>query len=916
LSFRTIICAVMLFLFVPAFPAGSESSHEMKNEALQESSQKYPAHTLSPFIGWLNRQPFQWIWTSVGTYTSSKMAPDFRNCPELSGLNRKSRRKKSARFSRRHDNIAPYTKLKGSRNEDDYFGLKSQGANLTYLPEFRNGKDIMNDAVRPEIVGRTRRRKPGFEIGSSSLSRFGNFKRERSPNLSDAGRFNDKIDKLSFQSGDFSKMNLPQKRDSNNVSGQRNWIGYRRELIFKVKDTPKKIKRKTKKLILEDEEGPFRLSIKADEIRYYRGMAMAEGNVEVVYRGVKLEADKLSYNRYSREIDAKGKVVFSREGDMIMGSSLHYNPLAQQAEIKDAYGRARDITVGEVELQQTIFFWGDLVKWQEGIIYIKKGRATTCDVSPPDYHYHITGDEIIIYPREKMIVRKARFFFGKSQWLGLNSMVFPLRQRDPRMRQSFIPQIGNNEQEGLYVKEAVGYLWGKRDYGTLHLDWYQKVGIGAGIEHNYHLGDRGAGKVYYYRMGASTSSKNRYNFSNRVYYRFPGNYFMSFNYSNERYEFPEYSSPDIRNADFYISHSADKTKTAFHIKDYIVGRNRHYGFNLLNRYNFNERLQSQAVIDFLSSENSLKRLYRLNTLGRLVYKGDVFESSLTYDQTGGDRKFYVNREPELALRTKDLHLGNLDYKVSMAAGNFKELPSDISALRSDLKLSLLNKLYPLTASTDFSVAGGVRQLLYGTGEKKYVVRSQAGLEQKMGKNVSLIATHYFQERKGASPLALDYFEKYNVLGGTVEFYNRKNLRMQVTGGYDLNHKQYQSMIPRLEYCPSREWSFLFSSNYDVRNKTWMNVDGELGVKLAKQVAVKYWGLYDLINKKMTYQNYVLELDSHDFATRLIYKGSQGELWLSLAIKAFPYEKVDVGADSNRNIVDKGLLERAPDEEGL
>jgi lipopolysaccharide assembly outer membrane protein LptD (OstA) len=698
---------------------------------------------------------------------------------------------------------------------------------------------------------------------------------------------------------------------------QENTLHFNRRTRFWVEDEPvKKKKEEPGKLALEDGDGPYRVNIKADEIRNSGGVATASGHVEVEYRGVTLHADKITYNQYSRDINAEGNVAMQRGEDKMTGSSLMYNLMTQSANINNAYGYANNIAVGDVEMQKTIFFWGESVQWEQDRIYIKKGKVTSCDVPPPDYHYHITGDEIIIYPREKMIVRKARFFVGKSQWLGLPNTVFPLRQRDPRARQSLIPQIGRNQQEGEYLKESIGYLMGEKDYGTVHVDWYRKVGIGAGIEHFYHLGEKGAGKIYYYRMGSSSSSTNRYNFTDRTYYRFPGNYFMSFNYSTERYEFPEYSSPNIRNADFYLSKMTDNYMSALYIQDYIQGENRNYGANFYCRYTIDNRWQTQAVFDYLSSETAIQRQYRINTLGSLTYRGDIFDSYLVYDRTWGDRKFYVNREPELAARSHVFNIGPFDCRTSIAAGNFHEMPSDVIAARGDLKLSILNKVYPVTPSTNVAMAGGYRQLLYGTGEKKYVARGYLGLEQKFGKNFSLVGTYFVQDKNGFSPLAMDYFEKYNILGGTLEYFNQKNLRLQVNGGYDMEHKQYQSLIPRIEYAPSKEWKFILGSNYDMENRLWMNLDGEIGMKLAKQVTIKYWGLYDFVNQRLTYQNYVLELDSHDISTRLIYKGSQGELWLSVALKAFPYEKVEVGPDSNRNVVEKGLLQRAPDEEGL
>lgn len=846
----------------------------IKNKAQKETA-KYIFFDMDPHIWayWFQKTPLIHIWSSMDTFPAGKKK-------QLLGKTQRTAVKSTLTEEDSSNSFAKeFPFLTGG-------GSASDGKDVSYTEYFhRTGRDL------PE---KRRHQEDSFEEQEAE----------------------------SFITiDDFASQNLMrpeiQGRKSRVFTPERKAFQSIRDRLAVEEEKPSPIDdRESRTLSIEDDEGPVRIEIKADEVRYSKGILTAEGNAFVSYRGIDLEAHKLIYDSYAKEIEASGDVAITKDGDRITGSSLRFNMLTQKAGIEDAYGFAENISVGDVDLQNKIFFWGESVQWEQDYIFVKKGTITSCDLPLNEVHYHISGDEIMIYPREKLIVRKARLFYKQNQLLGLHNAVFSLRQRDPRMRQSYIPQVGRNQQEGLYVKEAVGYLWGKEDYGALHLDWYEKTGIGAGLEHYYHLGERGAGKLYYYNMGSSTSKTGRYNFSNRMYYRFPGNYFMSLNYTSERYEFPEYSSPDIRSADFYLSHFNHSSMYALRVKDYVSGENRNYGFNFLNQYKFSDMFRSQMVIDYLSSEVFNKRQYRLNTLGRLLYQGDVFDSALTYDKTTGDRQFYVNREPELSFRSKPFSAGPFDGRLSIAAGSFHEMPSNISALRSDIKLSILDKVYPITETTGFSFAGGARQLLYGSGERKYVLRSQANLQQNIGRDVTFLTTHFYQDRNGFSPLAVDYFERYNILGGSLEYFNQKDFRLMVTGGYDLNNKQYQTLIPTVEYSPSKDWYFLFSSNYNIDSKNWRSLDGEVGLKLNENLSVRYWGLYDFINRKMTYQNYMVELDSHDFASRIIYKGSQGELWLSMALKLFPYEKVEVGPDSNRSIIRRQLLERAPEDDSL
>jgi len=326
---------------------------------------------------------------------------------------------------------------------------------------------------------------------------------------------------------------------------------------------------------------------------------------------------------------------------------------------------------------------------------------------------------------------------------------------------------------------------------------------------------------------------------------------------------------------------------------------------------FTDRFRSDIIMDYLSTETLQDKQYRLNTLAGLTYMGDILDTNLIFDTTKSNRTFYVTRLPELSFRSHVFSVGPFKSKVSLGAGNFKEMPTGNSALRSDLNFSVLNKIFPLGNSGSFAVAGGYRQFAYGSGEKKYLIKTRAALEGKLGGSFRLIASHYYQDTNGFSPLMMDYFDKYNMLGTTVEFHEKDRLRLQLTGGYNMDLKKYQAFIPRLEVSPSKKFRFLIGSTYDYNNKQWMNIDGEMGVQLSKNLVFKFWGLYDFINKKMNYQNYVVELDSHDFITRFVYKGSQGEMWLNVSLKLMNPTRPEVGPNRTKPIINEDMYDGAP-----
>lgn len=686
--------------------------------------------------------------------------------------------------------------------------------------------------------------------------------------------------------------------------------GYRPPLCPEPEpERPGKAQKKKKEFSLP-KEGFARISIEADEIRHKQGITTAIGNVRVNYHNVQIKAGRIEFDHNSKIIDASQNVIITRGEDKITGNKLKFNIPEKDLILTDAYGEIHDVVSGGTVARDVVYFWGEKIHWRENIT-IEKGVISSCDRKPPDYHYHLTGEKIVIYPDDRLVIKKSRFFIGKTQLLGLNRLRVPLR---PTGIYPYFPQIGSNTLEGQYVKIPIIYSLGKlgsRDHGILNLDWYRKVGIGAGAEHTHYFGDSGAGRISYYNMGSARTSARRYQFQGRGYYEMPGNHLVSINYTAEKFEFPGLISPRIRNFEFFMGKDSGKSRYSILAKNYIYGEYQNRGINFIHKYDLTDNLSTDIAVDLLQAESAKDRKYRLNTLAKLTQKGDIFDAQLIFDHTRSDWNFYVNRLPEIALRSSPFKLGPLDARVSLSAGNFSEMPSGINALRSDLKFSVLNKVFPVGKSGDFAVAAGARQLVYGAGDRKYLLKTRAAFEERLGKNFSLILSHNYQDNNGYSPLAFDFFEKYQVFGSTLSFHTSDRFRFQLTGGYDVNHDIFQTIIPRLEICPSRDFKLLMGSTYDYNNDLWMSIDGELGMKIAKNLNFKYWGIYDLINEKLTYSNYVLEWDTHDFLTRLIYKGSQGEVWLDFTIKILPHQKFEVGPNPDNPVVDREIFDGAP-----
>ena len=160
----------------------------------------------------------------------------------------------------------------------------------------------------------------------------------------------------------------------------------------------------------------------------------------------------------------------------------------------------------------------------------------------------------------------------------------------------------------------------------------------------------------------------------------------------------------------------------------------------------------------------------------------------------------------------------------------------------------------------------------------------------------------WQESTGFTPFQHDVAYGYQVLTGGVELYANDAFRLSTTGAYDLNHSQPYDIITRLDVNPIPGWELTASANLDPNTGTWRSVDSGVTAQLSKGVSLTHWSLYDLLNGRMTYQNFSLNYEDHDWVSSVTYRGVQNEIFFQMSLKAFPLRPVKIGPDPSLPIL--------------
>jgi hypothetical protein len=637
----------------------------------------------------------------------------------------------------------------------------------------------------------------------------------------------------------------------------------------------------------------------ADRVHSTPDKLVAEGNVAVDIEGARLLCQRLEMDRTTGQITATRNCVFYYKDSFIAAESLTWEPQTRTAHMLKAAGQGRDFSMEGGSLDRDVFFWAEKVNWTTEKVELLDATFTTCDTPPGDWHYNFHSELVEIYPGDRLLASNTSFTWHGNRIATVPTLNLSLDPRDQR-RRSQIPQVGSNSTDGIFVRSALDYAFDRDNNGRVLLDYYSKTGIGRGLEHFYTLGGKGEGSFYMYHQDGETD-RARYEVRNDLYYR-PDEYTqIAWNFNSNRTEIPGFESPD--NLSSYLSATRYAPGSALQFSHNLneTGPDRNTTWRLSYNQELTPELLTLWSADLVTASTGFTRTERFHYLGGLRHVGELFDSELMVENTSGQQTFFMNRNPELSFSSRPLHLGPVPILAAASFGQVQESPSMFQTQRCDLRVQVPDQTLEY-ASGRFMVGGGLRQLFYGSGESQYVLATRAGWLQNLGEMGALRLDYNWQLPEGYTPFQHDFVYPFENLTGGLEISQADKFSVSILGGYDLRHDQFQSVTPRVDFRPGPDWRITAASSYDPNTSTWRNVDAGLKMQLTPGLSLSHWSVYDLVNSRLTYQDYQLNLEDHDSITSLVYRGVQNEFYLQFSLKAFPLQPVSIGPNTQDPIL--------------
>src|SRR5256886_1865792 len=126
---------------------------------------------------------------------------------------------------------------------------------------------------------------------------------------------------------------------------------------------------------------------------------------------------------------------------------------------------------------------------------------------------YATADELQVYPNDKGVGRHVSWWVAGHRLFPVPYFIIFLRERRGA---NISPVIGYGDVEGWFVKTSWSYFVNENHYGFVHADWYERLGVGAGIEHLYRSAG-GEGSVLVYGLAnRQTGGTDAHDFLNHL----------------------------------------------------------------------------------------------------------------------------------------------------------------------------------------------------------------------------------------------------------------------------------------------------------------------------------------------------------------------------------------------------------------
>lgn len=190
------------------------------------------------------------------------------------------------------------------------------------------------------------------------------------------------------------------------------------------------------------------LVVEGDVVTYDQGTQLVEatGHVRLHYRGIRLSADRATFDVQREFLTAEGDVLLvDATGRALRGAALRYDLRLGLADVQRA-----ELTV------ERFFLRSEQLQVRPEVMTATETMLTPCDPARPVVR--VTARRLELYPGDRFIATQASLWVGSVRIFTIPVYRVSLRSEE-ETAQNF-PRLGYNETDGLWVQYVHGYPLG------------------------------------------------------------------------------------------------------------------------------------------------------------------------------------------------------------------------------------------------------------------------------------------------------------------------------------------------------------------------------------------------------------------------------------------------------------------------
>ena len=291
------------------------------------------------------------------------------------------------------------------------------------------------------------------------------------------------------------------------------------------------------------------------------------GYVDIHYRELRLQADRVLFKRKTFDLEAEGNVVFDQPGLRLTGDQLQVNFRTGLGHMINARGEgSNDVT-----------FTGNRIdKVGEDKYRVRGGKFTSCRDPVPQWSF--ASSDALIRTDHYARLKNARLKVKDVPVLYLPWVMWPTNEE--RATGLLIPTVGHSSTKGWITHGGFFWAISRSEDATIYLDRYSQRGWQPAGEFRYVRDEVSRGTLFgsYLKDDVTGGSISR--FESTSAYRFPGGWVARgdarfFNNINLLQEFGDtlsiaaqrtsYAGASVSKsfASYYFNGEARTTKTSF-----------------------------------------------------------------------------------------------------------------------------------------------------------------------------------------------------------------------------------------------------------------------------------------------------------------------------------------------------------------